>query len=219
MQYPHARILVFCKAPQIGKVKTRLAENIGKAAATAVHEQLARHCLQQVVSYALAPVELWCAPDVTHEFFQQCHKDLGVTLKQQLGEDLGQRMQHALRETLRNDSPVILIGTDCPGLSAEYISTALLATSLGSTVIGPAEDGGYVLLGVSELEDDIFVDMPWGTEEVYAKTMARLSGKIESLSPLWDVDRIEDLRRLRDSANELPLDINFVSELNGLELS
>jgi len=219
VQYPHARILVFCKAPRAGKVKTRLAKSIGETAAKEVHEYLAWHCLQQVLSFAIAPVELWCAPDTDHDFFRHCHTDLGIPLRQQKGDDLGQRMQHALSETLRNHMPVVLIGTDCPVLTADYLHSAFFAASQNKTVIAPAEDGGYVLLAVNELQSKLFTDMPWGTPQVYAETMARVAGETETLTPLWDIDYVEDLRRLCIAADDMPLDTKFRAYLEELNLS
>ncbi len=218
MEYPQARILVFCKAPQAGKVKTRLAKNIGKTAAKIVHEHLALHCLHQMLDFAVAPVELWCAPDTDHDFFSYCHTELGIPLKQQVGNDLGQRMQHAINETLRNHAPVVLIGTDCPVLTADYLQSACSAASQNKTVIVPAEDGGYVLLGMNKLQPELFVDMPWGTSQVYAKTMARVTGEVETLMPLWDIDYITDLRRLYATA-DIPLGEQFQTYLKTLTLS
>jgi len=219
VQYPHARILVFCKAPQAGKVKTRLAKSIGKTAAKKVHEYLAWHCLQQVLSFSVAPVELWCAPDVHHDFFYQCHTRLDIPLKQQAGDDLGQRMQHAVCETLRHHQPVVVIGTDCPALTADCLSLALSVASQQKTAIIPAEDGGYVLLAVNELQPELFIDMPWGTSAVYAETMARITGDVEALMPLWDIDYVEDLKRLHAAVNDIALDEPFREYLDKLNFS
>ncbi len=217
MQYPHARILVFCKAPQAGKVKTRLAKDIGETAAKKVHEYLARHCLQQILSFAVAPVELWCAPDTDHDFFNYCHTELGIPLKQQIGNDLGQRMQHAINETLCNHAPVVVIGTDCPALTIDHLQSACSTASQNKTVIVPAEDGGYVLLGMNKSQPALFVDMPWGTSQVYTETMARVTGEVETLMPLWDIDYIADLRRLHGT-DDVPLDGQFRTYLETLDL-
>lgn len=209
MQYSQSRILVFCKAPQVGKVKTRLAQDIGELAATRVHEYLARHCLQQIADFAIAPIELWCAPDREHDFFRACSSEMNIPLKQQVGDDLGQRMQHALSETLNQYPSAVLIGTDCPVITADYLRSAFVALSQQKTVIGPAEDGGYVLLGTYVEQPQLFSDMPWGTSQVYAKTVARVAGELESLPTLWDVDYLADLRRLQSCAVNARLDMQF----------
>lgn len=216
MEYPQSRILIFCKAPQPRKVKTRLASDIGEQAAAQVHEYLARHCLQQVVDYAIAPVELWCAPDTEHDFFRACHSELNIPLKQQVGDDLGQRMQHALSKTLSHRSNAVLIGTDCPMITAEYLRSAFAAIQQGTTVIGPAEDGGYVLLGTGKVQPRIFSDMPWGTSQVCVETIERITGEVTTLPPLWDVDYVADLRRLRDNAKSTKLDMQFQTYLESL---
>jgi len=219
VHYPHAKILVFCKAPQAGEVKTRLAKNIGETAAKVVHEYLAWHCLQQMLDFSVAPVELWCTPDTDHDFFHHCSTELGIPLKQQIGNDLGQRMRYALNETLHHHAPVVLIGTDCPALTADYLYSACFAARQNKTVIVPAEDGGYVLLGMNELQPELFIDMPWGTPQVYEETMARVTGEVEVLEPLWDVDYVADLRRLYAVADEMLLDEQFRMYLRKLDLS
>ncbi|HEC20411.1 MAG TPA: glycosyltransferase [Gammaproteobacteria bacterium] len=218
MQYPHGRILVFCKAPLPGQVKTRLAEAIGQEAATTIHVHLACHCLRVAVNAQLAPVTLFCAPDVDHEFFQACRKEWGVCLQSQHGRDLGERMQHAVEESLQQSSPVLVIGTDCPAITADYLRTAMVFASKGDTVIGPAEDGGYVLLAMKEPRSELFTDIDWGTSQVYAQTLARISGKVNKLDDLWDVDRLVDVRRLREDADQLGLDDGFQVCLQALDI-
>ena len=219
MKYPNGRILVFCKAPQAGKVKTRLAKTIGEYAATSVHEYLSQHCLKRFVQFNIAPVELWCAPNTDHDFFQQCHDTLGVTLKEQVGDDLGERMSYALNKALQHHFPVILVGTDCPGITSNYLLSAFSEVMQNKTVIGPAEDGGYVLLGTKRIQHDIFLDMPWGSSRVCRETILRLTGEVKELPLLWDVDHVGDLRRLRDSADQLQLAPEFTDYLQKLELS
>lgn len=218
MLYPQSRILVFCKAPQAGKVKTRLARDIGELAAARVHEYLARHCLQQIVDFAIAPVELWCTPDTKHEFFRTCASEMNIQLKQQVGDDLGQRMQHALSAALNQHSSAVLVGTDCPVISADYLRSAFTAIDQQKTVIGPAEDGGYVLFGTNTVQPCLFSDMPWGTSQVYTQTLARITGEVESLMPLWDIDYLADLRRLHSLAKSIQLEARFRRYLESLDV-
>lgn len=217
MQFPHSRILVFCKAPQAGKVKTRLADSIGDVAAAKIHEYLAWQCLQQVTDFSLASVELWCSPSTEDDFFRECQEAFSISLKLQQGEGLGQRMQHAINKTLADGYNPIVIGTDCPAFTQEYLQKALLAVNAGKVVIGPAEDGGYVLLGAHKPQSDIFSDMPWGTAEVFNKTMSRLDGEVEVLPLLWDVDYVDDLRRLRDTDGCIPVSEKLTEYLQSLE--
>lgn len=195
-----ALIQVFCKAPEPGSVKTRLIPVLGAADAAVLHQRLARRLLVQAVAVADADVELWCSPDCRHPFFEECRRDYGVRLCQQSGDDLGERMALASRRALRAYRHVLLVGTDCPVLDAPVMTQALQALSSGydATVV-PAEDGGYVLLGLQRHDDMLFRDIAWGTAAVMTETITRLrqlGWRCHSLPPLWDVDRPADYRRL-----------------------
>ena len=214
MLYPDSRILVFCKAPVAGKVKTRLAEKIGEDAAATIHEYLAWHCLKNIINEDIAPVELWCAPDTRHEFFHRCETIFGVTLKQQKGKCLGERMENAFVDALSQTQTSLVIGTDCPAITPSYLRAAFLALEKHNTVLGPAEDGGYVLLGLRQLQTSIFSGMPWGSSRVLDETISRLKGDVHQLGTLWDVDRVEDLARLRNACHEFQFEKGFTTFLD-----
>ncbi|MEN8218975.1 MAG: TIGR04282 family arsenosugar biosynthesis glycosyltransferase [Pseudomonadota bacterium] len=186
---------VFAKAPKLGQVKTRLIPELGEKVATDLHKQLVRHCLQQFSD--LFSVQLWCAPDEYHPFFQACQREFGVSLHRQQGADLGERMAYALASAA--PMPAVLIGSDCPSLKAENIREAFAALQQGyAVVLAPAEDGGYVLIGLQQVRAELFSEMPWGTSQVLTETRARL-GKLGlrwyELPTQWDVDRAEDVER------------------------
>jgi glycosyltransferase A (GT-A) superfamily protein (DUF2064 family) len=108
-------------------------------------------------------------------------------------------MQHAARTALDAGMPAIIIGTDAPDLDVEYLARAAAALQSGDAVIGPAEDGGYVLIGVAR-ELPIFSDMPWSTPVVAERTRERLRSAAASwveLPTSWDVDTAADYARLR----------------------
>ncbi|NOX76595.1 MAG: glycosyltransferase [Gammaproteobacteria bacterium] len=221
LRYPQARIAVLCKAPEPGKVKTRLAQKVGVALATDLHRHMAWRCLQMLSQAQLARLELWCAPDPEHLFFQQCQRELGVRLMPQGAGDLGDRMNRAFLQP--NAGSTVVIGTDCPALNAGYVAQALERLNQGAeTVVGPAEDGGYVLLGLREpvpaLTRRLFCDMPWGTEKVLKETVRRLEGKLELLPILWDVDRYPDLLRLKREASTLALGPDFTKLLASIHV-
>ncbi len=218
MLYPQGRILVFCKAPEPGKVKTRLAKNIGDEAAATIHEYLAWHCLQKISHQNIAPIELWCAPNIRHAFFQRCETVFGVTLKKQVGKDLGERMGNAFSDALSLCRYPLIIGTDCPGIDSEYLMAAFSALQNNTTVIAPAEDGGYVLIGLREVQAQIFMDMPWGSSRVFGETVARLYGSVKYLETRWDVDRMEDILRLREATEMLQLEGDFSEYIDRLGL-
>ena len=133
---------------------------------------------------------LWCAPDVTHRSF----RDLGVALKRQPNGDLGARMLAAF-----HGAPTLIIGTDCPALTAAHLRDAARALETHDVVLIPAEDGGYVLIGARRAHAGLFTDMAWGVSTVLAETRQRIAAlglSATELSPLWDVDTEDDLARM-----------------------
>ena len=194
------RVIVFARAPEPGKVKTRLIPALSAAGAAELHRRLVRHSLGAATGARLGPVELWCAPDTGDPFFRECERRLGVSLSAQGEGDLGARMQRAFESALARARRAILVGSDIPALSERYLRDADEALRRGDdAVIGPAEDGGYVLIGLSRCDPELFRDIPWGGPEVLAKTrrrLAALSWRSSELPVLWDVDRPEDLERL-----------------------
>jgi len=200
MEFPEARILVFAKAPVPGQVKTRMIPALDGAAAADLHARLTRHALTSATSADLAPVELWCTPDTAHPFFTQLAQDFPISLHRQQGDDLGQRMGHALQTALQSFPYALVIGTDCPTLGVDALRQALTMLWAGSdAVIGPAADGGYVLLGLRRYDPLVFEGIKWGTASVLEATRARLRqlgwqwGELEQHS---DIDRPEDLERV-----------------------
>lgn len=194
--YPDARLLIFAKAPVPGEVKTRLVPALGAPAAAELHARLARRAIETAVSAGVAPVELWCSPDDAHPFFRA----FALPRRVQGGRDLGERMAQALDATLAESRFAILIGTDCPVLTGEYLREAAERLAQGEdAVLGPAEDGGYVLIGLRRRDPRLFEDIAWGTPQVLDATRARLAERgfrWHELRCLWDVDRAEDLKRM-----------------------
>jgi len=102
------RIIVFAKAPVAGQVKTRLFPSLGENGATALYEQMVRHCLSTAVEARMGPVDLWCAPTMKHPFFSRCVETFQLKLFRQTDGDMGRRMGHALKETLKRCSHALL---------------------------------------------------------------------------------------------------------------
>lgn len=198
-QFPDAVILIFAKAPVAGQVKTRLVPHLDVHEAADLHARLVERTVQTVCASALAAAELWCAPDFSHDFFQGIKTKYRVPLRTQAGEDLGQRMHQACVDALQRKARVVLIGTDCPALDHDYLRAALVALDGGcDLVLGPAEDGGYVLIGLRRPVAGLFHAMTWGTDAVLTQTLERaqaLGLKPRLLPVLWDVDRPEDVER------------------------
>ncbi|MDX1512905.1 MAG: TIGR04282 family arsenosugar biosynthesis glycosyltransferase [Gammaproteobacteria bacterium] len=191
-------ILVFARAPVPGQVKSRLAESVGAVRAATLYDAWMEAAVTVAVGARLGPVTLYCAPDPSHPRFREIARRHGVGLAAQEGADLGERMHRALATALAGAGAAILIGTDCPSLDTGYLRQAarLLADRSAPVVIGPARDGGYVLLGASRLDPALFLEVPWGGPRVLETTRARLTTlgwTWRELAPLQDMDRPEDL--------------------------
>jgi len=216
MQFPDARIMVFAKAPVPGAVKTRLIPQLGAQGAAHLHEELAQRSLGTALNAALCPVQLWCSPSVQHEFFTRCRQRYALlTLACQHGPDLGARMAQAFTQTLAHCRYAVVIGTDCPALAAADLRAALSALQEGyDAVLGPAQDGGYVLLGLRRFDATLFEDIAWGGDKVAELTRAHLRAlgwRWHELATQWDVDRPEDLARLAEllkNSNKLQVTSN-----------
>lgn len=202
VRFSDARVLIFAKAPVPGACKSRLIPTLGPRGAARVAERLLCDTVERLGAAPLAPVELWCAPDATHPLFQRMGARFGLRLAVQHGEHLGARMQHAMAEALGTVHRAVLVGTDCPDLDRDYLGQGLAALDDHPAVLGPAEDGGYVLLGLRRDAASslpcLFDGVPWGTDLVAEATRLRLqrSGlRWAELPVLADIDRPEDLAR------------------------
>jgi len=191
------RVIVFAKAPVPGSAKTRLIPALGAAGAARFHARLVERALGTACAASLGPVELCCAPNRSYPFFAECAARFGVALTDQGAGDLGERMHRALAAGL----PAVLIGADCPAMTPDYLRQAANALSAGQDVaLGPAEDGGYVLIAANRIRPDAFARIGWGGPDVMEEQRARLrevGWRWSELPPLWDVDRPEDLARIR----------------------
>lgn len=192
-------MLVFAKPPLPGQVKTRLAAAIGHERAAALYARMVTATVSLAVEALLAPVEVHVSSDAQHSLFVSLQRRHGIAVKRQTGADLGRRMDGALRGALRHSRFAVLIGTDCPVMSADYLARACRALESGrDAVIGPAEDGGYVLLGVRVTDARLFEDIPWSSDQVLSRTRTRLQAlgyDYTELDTLWDLDRPQDLLR------------------------
>ena len=195
-------ILVFAKAPEPGLAKTRLIPALGAEGAAALAERLLEHTLEAAASVAEAALELHCAPDCRHPLFRSLAVRHRLALRVQTGAGLGERMATALEEALTRHRRVVLIGSDCPLMDAAYLEEAFSTLAGGQDmVLGPAEDGGYVLIGTARpLSPLLFQGIAWGTEEVLSQTRERiryLGIQCRELEARPDLDRLEDLPLIR----------------------
>lgn len=192
-------VAVFAKAPVAGAVKTRLVPVLGKKGAARLQEWLVRRTLGVATRSGARAVSLWCAPDTTHPFFAACAREFSVTLREQTGEGLGERMRSAF-DALLGDMPALLMGSDCPSVSDTDLRRAAASLVTHDVVLQPAEDGGYVLVGMRRPLPEMFEDIEWGTSTVMRDTRRRLraaGATWREMPTRWDVDRPADVTRLQ----------------------
>lgn len=185
-------MLVFARAPVTGRAKTRLIPRLGEWRATQLQRCLTRRAIE--VAGKSFRVELHGTS--RHRFFA----GLRVPFRLQKGRDLGERMHSALAAALRRHRIAILIGTDCPALTARDLRRAARLLCSRDVVLAPAEDGGYALIGMRKARAGVFRGISWGESAVLADTLSRIGESQLScalLRTVWDVDRPEDLERLR----------------------
>ena len=219
-RFPRARLLLFAREPVAGRVKTRLQPELQAAGCLDLHRALLRRAAHTMAAAELAPWQLWVDANPRHaDFLALCDP---ASIHQQVGADLGLRMQHAAAQALgaADVDAVVIVGADCPAVDAVYMAQALDALAGGAEVVlGPAEDGGYVLLGLRQAHPGIFAGVPWGQSDVLARTQANLAAlAIEPvlLETRWDVDRPADLRRLHHLQPPLPLSAGLRARLAAL---
>lgn len=193
-------IIIFQKNAQLGKVKTRLAKDVGDEKALEIYEFLTAY---------------------THDYLQEVQVDKFLYYSDyiedktalppnyykcvQSGADLGERMFRAFHEVFKKGyQSVVIIGTDCYEMNKSHIKQAFDALEKVDFVIGPADDGGYYLLGSTFLEGAVFADKNWSTKEVFPKTIQNfdeLGIDYFVLPPLSDIDTIDDLKDLKKKFN------------------
>ncbi len=195
-------IAVLARAPVPGFAKTRLIPCLGAEAAADLQEAFIMRTLQTAQAAGLGPVSLWCAPDCAHPLFKRCQRDFAASLHPQCAGNIGERMAAAFAKLCRQ-GPALLVGTDCPALTPGHLRLAAQALREGGdAVFLPAEDGGYVLVGLRRATPLLFADIPWGGPEVMAATRQRLrqaACRWREPTRLWDVDNPGDIARLRAS--------------------
>ncbi len=200
-----AAVIIFAKTPIQGTVKTRLIETLGSQGATELHKQLTVHCVEMAVRSSHYDVHLWCAPTPEHPFFKALSTKFSIGLRHQQGEDLGERMASAIKETLKNNEIVIIIGSDCPMLTHKNLELIITKLENGYDAgVIPAEDGGYVLLGLRKFSPILFKEIEWGSKYVFEKTkmhLEELGWNWYQHETFWDVDRPNDLERLKSFDN------------------
>lgn len=202
-------VAILAKAPIPGLAKTRLIPHLGAAGAAALQRWLLQRTVATAVVADVGPVTLWCAPDTHHPEFAVCGAYGAVTLRQQADGDLGERMLAAVAES-PSSAGTLVIGTDCPLLTPSLLRTAADALKDRDAIVIPAEDGGYVLIGMHQALPQVFSAIEWSSERVMAQTRQRLTTagwQWTEFDALWDVDRAEDFERLASLFPDADIDL------------
>jgi len=192
-------VIVFARAPQPGRCKTRLIPALGAQRAAALAERMLAHAVRCAVEARRAAVELCVTPDAGHPAFARLAAAHGIRVSSQAGGDLGARMHHALCDALARHRRALLMGTDAPALDARVLRDADRALADHDAVFVPALDGGYALVGLRQPVRALFDGIAWSTPAVMDETRrrARRAGlRWRELAPLADVDEPADLRHL-----------------------
>jgi len=189
------RIVIFAKAPVPGKVKTRLIPALGAVGAAELAARMLQRTALEALESDVGTVELCMDPPSGHpDWMGQVPLDVVPTPQ---GEgDLGERLARAAKRVLATGEPVILIGTDCPGLDSGRLAAAAATLERRDCVIHPTRDGGYALLGLARFDPTLFEDIAWSSDSVAAETIARIESlgwSLEIGDTLHDIDVPADL--------------------------
>ena len=185
-----ALVIVFVKNIKLGTVKTRLAKTIGDIGAFKVYSELVK--ITEKATEALSvDKRIYFSNAVVDTKWQHDFKTV------QNGVDLGERMLNAFKDGFEAGyKRIVLIGSDLPDINATHITNGIEALNKNDVVFGPAEDGGYYLVGMTKLEDSIFINKPWSQPNLLKETLQELHNNkitVSTLDTLNDIDNYEDL--------------------------
>ena len=191
-----ALLIIFTRNPEPGKVKTRLAKDVGDITAFKIYNFLLEHTVSVTRNLAVSKEVYYSGAIPQNDIWE---KEI-FTKKLQQGEGLGKRMKDAFEEGFRNGyKNIIIIGSDLYDLQREDLEKAFQLLQDKDAVIGPATDGGYYLLGMNQLFPEVFEDKEWGTSSVLEDTLKDLKGKnIALLEARNDVDYYSDIKDHKD---------------------
>ena len=197
---PEAAVAIMAKAPVAGFAKTRLAALLGMAGAARAQRGFILRTLSTAYQASVGPVALYTAAGAHHRLFALLSERWGVPCISQADGDIGQRMSAVMEDHfIARDAPALLIvGTDCPALTPLHLQVATEALVSNDAVFIPAEDGGYVLIGLKRPLPMVFERIEWSTPRTMSQTRERLSeAKVRwvELPALWDVDEPSDWLR------------------------
>ncbi|QNL21875.1 TIGR04282 family arsenosugar biosynthesis glycosyltransferase [Hyphobacterium sp. CCMP332] len=184
-------LIVFLRKPEISKVKTRLARKIGDEKAMAIYNILVEKTYQESKNLNVDVLPFY-TPEIPDSI-----PWINANSQIQKGDDLGECMRNAFEYVFAQGyKKAVIIGSDCFSLRHDILEKAFEELNENDFIIGPSEDGGYYLLGMKENNPDIFENIAWSREDVYAKTIEKIKGqKVKILDKLNDIDTFEDLQK------------------------
>lgn len=190
-------LIIFVRNPELGKVKTRLAQTVGPQMALDIYKQLLQHTLDITKKLAVNKYVFYAGAFSEMDMW----KESGYYQLLQKNADLGEKMHHSFRMLFEKEhSKVVIIGSDCIELTQEIIQQAFDVLTTNDAVIGPANDGGYYLLGIKMLYPHLFTNKQWSTGDVYETTIndfKKLDLKYFVLPVLIDIDTEEDWKQAK----------------------
>ncbi len=185
-------LIIFTKTPEPGKVKTRLAKDIGNEKALKIYKILLEHSRKITAPLEFAKQVYYAGEIAKNDLWES----KSYLKKKQFGNDLGERMLNAFKNGFEEGyRRIVIIGTDIYNIQTEDIEMAFNSLNKNDFVIGPASDGGYYLLGMNSLNSDVFKNKKWSTPSVFNDTLNDLKAhKVKILPQRKDIDVLEDIK-------------------------
>ncbi len=191
-------LIIFIKHPEPGKVKTRLARDIGETKATRIYSYMAETIIDKTSDPINYITIIFYDPPGKVEEIKNWINKREVQYLPQTGSNLGDKISNAFEKVFTmGTNKAVIIGSDCIDVSKDIINEALSSLESTDVILGPAEDGGYYLLGLSKFVPEIFQDIEWSTENVLRQTIEKISEnnlKFNLLKSLKDIDTVDDLK-------------------------
>jgi len=215
---PLYALLVFMRMPQPGKVKTRLAKSLGDEKAAEFYNLCTETTLKEIEQLSQDVDKYIFFAEPINKYDMKRLTGLGFKVAVQEGNSLGQRLRNAFIRVLENRAgKVVIVASDVPDLSARIMTDAINCLDNTDVVIGPCYDGGYYLIGMKELHEELFHGISWGTERVYQQTLdaAKENGlTVNQLPVLIDIDTEADLRRWSQTdGHKKPALVDFIKAM------
>jgi rSAM/selenodomain-associated transferase 1 len=191
------RIVIFAKAPLAGLAKTRLIPALGEEGSARLAQRMLNHTVAEALAADIGEVELCVTPEPNAQQWRSFRDpEWPVSWQGQGDGDLGERLTRATRRGVLDGRAVLLIGTDCPFLTADRLRDAAARLESNDAVINPSADGGYVLLGLKTFNPSVFRGIAWSTDSVAFETLCQIGAlgwTVAQLPMLRDIDEPADL--------------------------